>query len=105
MRQFSLSVFVGSVPQGQICAELGPSFVDRVVIGDDNYSLGCPSSFTSRLVFLPCSFFPMSVVFTSSILNFLSHESFEDLLQNCRDSTHFGSEPPVVSPLPPSADM
>lgn len=57
------------------------------------YSLGNPSRFTSSsLVFLLCSLFPYSFLFTSSILNFLSHVSFEDLLQNSRGSTLFGSE-------------
>ena len=71
-----------------IFAELECYFVDRVVIGDDIYSLGYPSSFTSSsLVFLLCPLFPYSFLFTSSILNFLSHVSFEDLLQNSRGST------------------
>lgn len=64
MRQFSLGVFIGSTSQAQILTELECYFVDHVVI-DDKYSLGCPSSFTSSsLVFLLCSLFPHSSLFT-----------------------------------------
>lgn len=83
MRQFSLAVSIGSIPRAQVFAELECYFPDSVAIGDDRYSLCYPSSFaSSSLVFLLCSLFLYSFLFTSSILNFLSHVSFEDLLQN-----------------------
>lgn len=79
MRHFSLVAFLGSVPQEQIFEELESNFVDPVVIGEDKYSLGYPSS---SLVFLLCSLSAYYFLFTSSIVIFLSHVFFEDLLQS-----------------------
>lgn len=106
MRRFSLAVFIGSVPQTQVFAELECYFPDSVAIGDDIHSLCYPSSFaSSSLVFLLCSLFRYSFLFASSILNFPSYVSFEDLLQNSWGLILFGSEPSPLSPLPPSADV
>lgn len=99
MRHFSLVAFLGSIPQAQIFAELEPYFVDPVVIGEDKYCLGYPSS---SLVFLLCSLSAYYFLFTSSIVIFLSHVSFEDLLQSSGGWALFGSEPSPLSPLSPS---
>lgn len=79
MRHFSLVAFLGSIPQAQIFEELESYFVDHVVIGEDKYPLGYPSS---SLLFLLCALSPFSFLFTSSTVIFLSHVSFDDLLQS-----------------------
>lgn len=58
MRHFSLVAFLGSIPQAQMFSELESYFVDPVVIGEDKYSLGCPSSSLVPSLFFVSLLFP-----------------------------------------------